>query len=568
MGEIQKMMSKKFVQHVIAGALTVALTAGTVLGTLQPSYALTGVTDKVLEVGLYYSSSAKDGVNLQNRVGSGFQLGYYDSNDQFIPLTSTAETTISVVKTENVYYGSSGGYLSYHDNITSNVAVGCYHLELPGSYETYQEAWQKASLYADGFVAYIKGVYYARVGNYLNSTQATQAKNALGVDCTIKGTSVYGISVVPIGTNDIIFQYDDNGAGKGLGVVPIATQAGEKPITYFKGYTWYGGFRFERVGGGDLTCVNMVNIEDYTKGVLPYEMSANWPLEALKAQAVCARTYAMSNLNKHSKYGFDVCNTTDCQVYRGTGSSNSNSDTAVDQTAGQVATYNGAYASTVYYSSNGGATMAAKNVWGYDYPYLQGKLDPYEADVVDIIGTYNWTREVPIADLKTKLQARGYNCSNLVNVQVKTYTAEGNPLSIVFTDDRGKQYTLTAYGMVTLLGLRSYRYEIDCNGTSTVADEITINGVETTTDYDILYGINGSSSVSSLQNGAYVITDKGTEFYAPAEDEEGPVSTVVFKGTGFGHNVGMSQWGAYAMAKRGLTYMDILNFYYTGVTVG
>ena len=91
--------------------------------------------------------------------------------------------------------------------------------------------------------------------------------------------------------------------------------------TWFKGYRYYGGFRYERIGGGDLTVVNILDLETYIKGVVPYEMSSSWPLEALKVQAVCARSYAYINIHsgKHTSYHFDVCNTTDCQAYYGRG---------------------------------------------------------------------------------------------------------------------------------------------------------------------------------------------------------------------------------------------------------
>lgn len=89
--------------------------------------------------------------------------------------------------------------------------------------------------------------------------------------------------------------------------------------TWFQGYKYHGGFRYERIGGGDLTVVSVVDMETYIKGVIPFEMSNDWPLEALKAQAICARSYAYNNIaqNKHSAHHFDVCSSSDCQVYRG-----------------------------------------------------------------------------------------------------------------------------------------------------------------------------------------------------------------------------------------------------------
>ena len=92
-------------------------------------------------------------------------------------------------------------------------------------------------------------------------------------------------------------------------------EEGEETATWFKGYRYYGGFQYRR-SGGDLTVINIVDVEDYVKGVLPYEMNNAWPLEALKAQAVCARTYAAAISSSHASAGFDVCNNTHCQMYQ------------------------------------------------------------------------------------------------------------------------------------------------------------------------------------------------------------------------------------------------------------
>ena len=134
--------------------------------------------------------------------------------------------------------------------------------------------------------------------------------------------------------------------------------------------------------GGDLIVYNLVDIEDYVKGVIPYEMSNSWPIEALKAQAVCARTYAMAS-RKHS--GFDLCTTECCQVYRGVGLANDTTDSAVEQTAGQYLTYNGELCVTYYSSSDGGATENSENVWTAAVGYLKGVIDPYEADIADSV---------------------------------------------------------------------------------------------------------------------------------------------------------------------------------------
>ena len=154
----------------------------------------------------------------------------------------------------------------------------------------------------------------------------------------------------------------------------------------------------------------MVDLEDYVKCVIPWEMSKDWPVEALKAQAVCARTYAVCQ-TKHRAQGFDICATTHCQVYQGTAASGANSDAAVDQTAGEFLYYSGRLVQeAVYYSSNGGASEDSLNVWGNDVGYLKGKIDPYEGKIASIIPRYNWSTTFTASELTTLLNNRGYGC--------------------------------------------------------------------------------------------------------------------------------------------------------------
>ena len=562
-------MKKKFVQ--IAAVCLLAAVALALAPAAVPSAGAAYQEGQIIRVGLYYGSSALPGANLANEVGDGFRFGYFDGLIRFVQLAVTSQDAISIVKTENVYYGTVNDYTSYHDtNTGTGVVVGCYHLELPGTYSSYDSAQAAASGYGDGFVAYIDGVYYVRVGNYTNraGAEAAQAELAAqGVTAEIRGTSAYGISAVITGTNTILFQYDDSDNSALFGVAPNAAgETGEKFETWFKGYTKYGMFRYERINGGNLTVVNLLGLEDYVKGVVPYEMSNSWPLEALKAQAVCARTYALSNLNRHSSYHFDICSSTHCQAYYGTNRAGSNSDAAVEQTIGEVATYNGRLAECVYYSSNGGASEDSSVVWGSNqdsYPYLVGVIDPYEAFVASQISNYYWSYEFTGAELAQALRNLGYSCTEKVSVSVSEYTDTGNPLSVIFTDSSGRSYTLTTRRVYSTFGLRSYHYEISGGSGD---GQLLVNG-QPVDSLDGLYAIDGDGNTVVIGDGAYVIGGDGSVTQAGSGGGGGSDGVFTISGAGWGHNVGMSQWGAYAQALQGCTYRQILAFYYTGITV-
>lgn len=582
-------MKRKFVQ-IAAFGLAAALFG---IGSVTKAAAADeppGLDESVIRVGLAYNgsgSSVMDGANLINAVGTGYRFGYYTSDKQFIELASVSEKAISMVKTTNVGYTANPAtaYCNYVESLadTANVAVGCYHLQLPETYDSYEEAMSAASSYSGGFAAYIGGTFYARIGNYLNRSAAEAAQAELEAETAIVGTSSYGISVVTSGTSIILFQYDDLGAGTGLGVEPGQPDCEEKPVTWFKGRQYYGGFRYERIGGGSLTVVNMVKLGDYVKGVVPSEMGANWPIEALKAQAVAARSYALSLNNRHSGSHFDICPTTHCQAYGGVNNANSNSDSAVDLTANEVCTYNGEYASCYYYSSNGGASESSSVVWNSNqanYPYLIGVTDPYEAEVTTL--NNSWTRAFSSATIISRMKNIGYNSvgSSIVSIEVASLTDTGNPKEITFTDNNGRRFTLPTRQVVGMLALPSYRYGFDTVSEEEEAEtSVNINGTDTADDLSGLYAIGGDGDIVAVGGDAYVITENGVfqvgQSSGPSNGGSiGSLSSTAgnngvfsFIGKGSGHNVGMSQWGAYAMAKLGYTYEEILKFYYTGITV-
>ena len=305
-------MKKKFMQFallLLAAALLLPAGAGAAGAPMNAN----------VRIGLTYGSSAVPGANLLNEVGSGYRLGYFDADLNFVQLGWTAETGVSIVKTQNVWYGPLPGSTlkGYSDAITSDVAVGCYHIQLPTAYASFDEALAAAGSVPGGFPAWVDGVYYVRAGAYLSAEEANAAMAGME-GATLAGTSSYAVSVVKTGTGTILFQFD-GGAALSLGVKP-GLDDGVKTVTWYALNKYYGAFRYQRLSGGNLTVVSIVDREDYINCVISREMSSGWPLEALKAQAVSARSYAANKAGRHTADGFDLCATTHCQVYYGCGS--------------------------------------------------------------------------------------------------------------------------------------------------------------------------------------------------------------------------------------------------------
>ena len=529
----------------------------------------------MLKVGLKYGSDALFTARLQNYndtlSGSGYEFGYYDSNRSFVSLAQTDEQKITVTADSNAYV--SGGVCYETRPANYSTILGAYHIELLTSFDSCEEALAVAQSYPKGFVAYIDGEYRVRIGNhasYGESARVLSETDVLAYGAQIVTPSSTGVVVSVTDTDTILFEFDCSGL-RSLGIRPRSV-SGERTMTWFSGYRYYGGFEYQRTTGGYISVINVLDIEDYVKCVIAAEMSNDWPLEALKAQTVCARTYAAAQ-TRHRSAGFDVCSTVDCQAYRGAALSNERSDAAAEETRGVYIYYNGSLiTNAVYYSCNGGASESCKNVWGTEVPYLQGKLDPYEASVAWRFSKYYWSFTATGDELREILRSEaGTDIGQVQNVYVSEYSDTGNVVALTFEGTKGS-YTARREKCRTLLNgvydhvsVRSMRYTV----TGGDAGTYYVNDAQSSvTGTGGLYVISGDGTVSANGSAAkdtYVITSSGVQ--SLERESVNTNNTFTFSGSGWGHNVGMSQWGAFAMAEQGYTYRDILNFYYTGITL-
>lgn len=143
---------------------------------------------------------------------------------------------------------------------------------------------------------------------------------------------------------------------------------------------WYRGFLMIQNRNQKLTVINNVGLEDYIRGVVPSEMPSSWELEALKAQAIAARSYALANLGKRASLGYDLKDTPEDQAYGGASSETAKTNTAVQETDGLVLTYNYKVVPAYYSASAGGQTLNAKQAWGSDLPFIRS-VPSYDGNV-------------------------------------------------------------------------------------------------------------------------------------------------------------------------------------------
>lgn len=260
---------------------------------------------------------------------------------------------------------------------------------------------------------------------------------------------------------------------------------------------------------GGLTAVNLVPLDDYLLSVVPEEMPTDWPAEALKAQSIAARSFALHNRDRHGADGFDLCTTTHCQVYTGVGAEKTASTAAIKATEGEVLFYGTEPIDALFHTDSGGMTENSENVWGSFVPYLRAVKDTPAK-------TMPWTKEVPVAVFEQKLAAKGHKVGKVRSLALSSLqigkaaadrTASGRVKTITVKGTKGTA-SLTGNELRSMFGLKSTLFDVKLQG-----------------------------------------------------------SKVVFAGFGFGHGLGISQWGAKRLAADGMKYGDILHHYYAGVTL-
>ena len=326
---------------------------------------------------------------------------------------------------------------------------------------------------------------YKMNGNILPSGATLRIVSG-ATDLLVDGISYKEVQLIPENSSNTIRLYNDTRAFSYLGTLILKSEA-SKIMPY-----------------------NIIDIENYLKGVIPYEMSDYYPSEALKAQAVAARNYALKKIGTMAPFGYDFDDTILFQVYRGYNPSYINTIKAVDATKGMVLLHNSMLVEALYSASNGGYTEASENVWGNYSEYLRSKPDEFENEFWPNGDVFFSSQQ--IGDI---LKIRGYlNFEDTflkIDIASITKFVSGriNSLPIVYKNETGIESTkyITKNSARTFLSLPSSMYSV-------VYNEIT-------------------------------------DMYT-------------FSGKGYGHGLGMSQIGAKNRAQVGQTFEEILKFYYDG----
>lgn len=454
--------------------------AALLAGATAPASAYSDLPD-TMQIGLYYGSRSQNEYTVKS--AGGLQIAYEnDAATSFFAKDSTVDT-LTISKNDS------------------------YHLELVGDYATYLDAWNHALEIKkkdyDAFVAAVNGTFKIWIGTYANENDAVYdlkpVTQALGIE---------GIVLYPHTRRILLRLWDgrtwisvqDNDSA--LGVYPLDAA---KYIS-INGKSYRGSLRFYRQENSDMTAVNVVGMEAYLYGVVPKEVTPSWNMEVVKAQAVMARSFAASNKNKFARYGFNLDDTTTSQVYGGTAAEHPRAIQAVDETAGQVVTYQGKAVPVYYFGSSGGHTEDVENVWGGEaLPYMRGVDDSYEnqEEATNAV----WTKIFTQQEVKEALASAGVDIGDITAIEVLQTSPNGRAIKTKITGTTGE---------------KEYAYE----------------------NIRFPFGLPSHWFTVTLEN-----------------------NTFIFSGRGWGHGAGLSQWGAKGMADAGIGYIDIIKHYFTGVEV-
>lgn len=372
-------------------------------------------------------------------------------------------------------------------------------------------------------------------------------------------------------------------------------------IVTVNGKPYRDGMKVTKNASGTLNLINLLNTEHYVYGVLNAEMYHDNPIEALKAQAVAARSFAELNSGRHEEYGFDLCTGTHCQVYRGYSDEYEETNLAADETAGICMYYNDAPVSAYYFKNSGGYTQNIKDVWGSSLGYLKAVEDPYSPD-------YPWSVTYTFDEIESKLSAAGNNVGTLESIEIVSRNESGAVDTLRFTGTSGTA-TLTRERIRTFFGtsiIKSTMFSFEDAETGTVEREnssenpgdtgkvsrvngslsvLNADGTVTSLENIKLSVINWESVLSSVELDNTVISNGEDKVEASLyfnkksnedtnkKDDDGIIavseyvteSPVTFIGKGYGHGIGMPQDSAIEMAKQGFAFDEILKYYYTGI---
>jgi SpoIID/LytB domain protein len=329
----------------------------------------------------------------------------------------------------------------------------------------------------------------------------------------------------------------DISAGKGL--VYIDREKDDYPR-----HLYPGRFRLQPNAYNSTTLVNVVPVETYLRGVVPYEIGGGAPFQAMAAQSILARTYALRNVRRFAVDGYQLCATTQCQVYYGLNGTTADTDRAVNETKGRVLVYNNELVDALYSSTTGGVTAAFTDVWrGQDRPYLKVNLDAADRNTWDM-GSKPLSEE---QNLRTFLTLKkGFNESDISN----WFRWRADSSLDTMNKDFRKYLQSISHPLAGFSTIQNVQVTGRSSGGRVMRLSVLTDAGQVDLDRDeILLAFTAPNSLLFYLDPQF---DSSTKL----------LKGFTFTGGGLGHAVGLSQYGSYNLGKLGWRYDRILDFYF------
>ncbi len=503
-------------------------------------------TKMEIRVGLTELYSGKKSITIyNNRLGYGYCTG--NTYIQEVLLTSTNGFTFS--------------------------PINGYFISETKSYNSYKEAKGVADKYvANGIKAYVGSSYEHKWRVYLDnySTLSKAEQVAKEIKTQDKKTSLEILAdnsyrVLLEGSfGTILLDVDEHNAYPQFR--PMDSYKNGVKCIDMESRVYRGRIEIGRYGKNTLTAVNILPMEEYLYSVVPSEMPSTWHEEALKAQAVCARSYALMNAGyggaSNAKKGYNIVDTISSQVYKGFLAETIQARRAVNDTKGEMVYYNNKVVTTYFFSTSGGSTEDSENVWETKKLYLRSVPYVYEGDSSRISWQVTMTKE-KISSLLLNQGKKVGLVSKLTPIQISS----SGRINTIQVDGSDRFMLLKGTTLRTVLNLYSTKFKIIKKGD--IPDAVTVLSSDGTKNGRIsdMYIVSASGvEKASGQLEQYIVQSADNLWnyprLAPSESTE-----FLFAGMGYGHGVGMSQYGAKGMAEEGFTYKEIIEYYFTGTYV-
>ena len=371
---------------------------------------------------------------------------------------------------------------------------------------------------------------------------------------------------IPIVT--VPFEFSVEGDGSDPLAAPLFSAQQISPLHYvasgglltFNGRAYRGTLDLTRDDEGDMIVVNEVDTASYLASVVGSEEPTTWMPEALAAQAIAARTYLSTHMRRHNNY--DIEGDTRDQEYDGVAGVATSTVKAVDRTAGMIATYRGSPIEALYSANAGGITEDSENVYANALPYLRSVPSPAD-DVAQASSwghtSWEWTTEFTAPQLRSYIGARGIDVGDPQRIDLTRVTGTGRVFSAKIVGSSGSR-DIGKDSSRYYFGLRSTLFTVTTHPEET--EFVESSDAERVRQLDFIGATverTFTVSVRDPDRAAHTLRVLGWQYRLPAR--------FVFTGKGYGHGVGMSQWGAQGMALGGKSAEEILKHYYLGIEI-